>query len=329
MMGIAAMARRAVRAAAIGCLWVAMAACDNAISLKPQSGGEPYSVLLLADDMETGGNLVDELERPALGLPQQEKSLDVTLTSDTVLTQATRYARCIVIARTGKSQKPAIRYEKDVYSKPQLLVYVDMPTALTAANGAKHITEPLSRLINRFEIKAETDELKKRNNTKGTKAVAEQTACSMLIPADMQSIKRGKGFVWLSDNAASGMQSICVYSYPGYDRSMPTLVAKRDSVMKANIPGEEDGMYMRTSCRAPVYGKETNSNGRRATELRGLWEMAGDAMGGPFVCIATADSSRGRTIVAEGFVYAPEKTKRNLIRQIEAALHTLQPKKLK
>ena len=151
----------------------------------------------------------------------------------------------------------------------------------------------------------------------------------MLIPADMQSIKRGKGFVWLSDNAASGMQSICVYSYPGYDRSTPTLVAKRDSVMRANIPGEEDGMYMRTSRRAPVYGKETNSNGRRATELRGLWEMAGDAMGGPFVCIATADSSRGRTIVAEGFVYAPEKTKRNLIRQIEAALHTLQPKKLK
>ena len=56
---------------------------------------------------------------------------------------------------------------------------------------------------------------------------------------------------------------------------------------------------------------------------RGLWEMEGDAMGGPFVSHSIVDSSRRRIIVAEGFVYAPGMKKRNLLRQLEASLYTL------
>ena len=54
--------------------------------------------------------------------------------------------------------------------------------------------------------------------------------------------------------------------------------------------------------------------------------MHGDAMGGSFVAHSAADSARGRIIVAEAFVYAPEMKKRNLMRQVEAALYTLKIK---
>ena len=90
MMGIAAMARRAVHAAAISCMGVAMAACDNAISLKPQSGGEPYSVLLLADDMETGGNLarnVNALEGGAQNELARVQNPRLTLRNAKLLSQ--------------------------------------------------------------------------------------------------------------------------------------------------------------------------------------------------------------------------------------------------
>ena len=45
--------------------------------------------------------------------------------------------------------------------------------------------------------------------------------------------------------------------------------------------------------------------------------------GGPFVSHARVDEVNQRVIVAEVFVYAPDKLKRNLIRQIEASLYTL------
>ena len=46
-------------------------------------------------------------------------------------------------------------------------------------------------------------------------------------------------------------------------------------------------------------------------------------MGGPFVSHARVDRPNGRVVVVEGFVFAPEKMKRNLMRQLEAALYTL------
>jgi hypothetical protein len=49
--------------------------------------------------------------------------------------------------------------------------------------------------------------------------------------------------------------------------------------------------------------------------------MKGDAMGGPFVSRSHIDSTNHRIVVKEAFVYAPERKKRNLIRQIEAAIY--------
>jgi len=49
--------------------------------------------------------------------------------------------------------------------------------------------------------------------------------------------------------------------------------------------------------------------------------MEGDNMGGPFVSMAR--SMADSVLCIEGFVYAPEMNKRNLIRRLEAALYTL------
>ena len=73
-----------------------------------------------------------------------------------------------------------------------------------------------------------------------------------------------------------------------------------------------------------VYIRTKTFEGRTVIEARGLWEMENDMMGGPFVSYSQVDSVNNRVIVAEGFVYAPEKRKRLFIRQLEAAVQTLQ-----
>ena len=51
--------------------------------------------------------------------------------------------------------------------------------------------------------------------------------------------------------------------------------------------------------------------------------MENDMMGGPFVLHFYNDSVNNRFVFADGFVYAPEKKKRNYIRLLEASLRTL------
>ena len=46
-------------------------------------------------------------------------------------------------------------------------------------------------------------------------------------------------------------------------------------------------------------------------------------MGGPFVSHVRVDRANARVIVVEGFVYKPEKLKRDLMRKLNAALYTL------
>jgi hypothetical protein len=45
-------------------------------------------------------------------------------------------------------------------------------------------------------------------------------------------------------------------------------------------------------------------------------------MGGPFITIMTYDEKNRRAVMLDGFVYAPNDNKRELLRQVEALLYS-------
>ena len=135
-----------------------------------------------------------------------------------------------------------IRYERNVYARPQIIVYITTPSVPELKKAMEKDAPKLRNLLTSFEIAAESTALTKRNNPKAQEKIRRMFGVDMLIPSDMQSEKVGKDFIWLSDNAKSGMKSICVYSSSSAD-----AIRVRDSVMRRNIPGERDGMYMKTS----------------------------------------------------------------------------------
>ena len=72
-----------------------------------------------------------------------------------------------------------------------------------------------------------------------------------------------------------------------------------------------------------TFCRPISVKGGYAYEARGLWYMENDGMGGPFVSHSRVDTVNNNVIVVEGFVFAPEKMKRGLIRRVEGALYTL------
>ena len=92
--------------------------------------------------------------------------------------------------------------------------------------------------------------------------------------------------------------------------------------MKANIPGAEEGQYITTDA-GSVTLTDAAYNGKYMSIARGLWFMENDLMGGPFVSHSIVDEKSGRMIVAEAFVYAPNKMKRSFMRRLESSLYTL------
>lgn len=295
---------------------------DGVESMLPKSGGRPYEVLVVATDKTCKSVMDSLLTQDTPGLPQSEPMFDVSMTDSARFNQTAKMARNIVIVTVDplRFTSTRIRYEKNVWAKPQMVVYVNTPSVKALEHGIKKNGSMLTDLLIRAEMNTALSLLGKGGNPKAEKHINEMFGVNMKIPSDMKSEKRGHDFLWLSDNAASGMRNICVYAYKGNNLDASRGLAARDSVMKKNIPGEGPEMYMQTATES-VTAELKKEKGRMIMVCRGIWEMHADAMGGPFVSVSTVDSAQNRIIVTEAFVYAPEMKKRNLIRQTEAILY--------
>lgn len=304
---------------------VALCSCSGGPqSLLPKSGGRPYEVLLVASDRRCAAVVDSVLTQDMPSLPQREPMFDVSLIDTTRFNQTTRLARCIVIVTVNPAvfTSTRIRYEKNVWARPQLVVYVNTPSASQLSQYMAKAGHRLTSLLTRAEINTAISTLRAGSNRKAESSIRSMFGWDMRIPAEMKAGKTGRNFIWLSDNRPDRMRNICVYSYSGTTLDAHRALAARDSVMRLNIPGELDGMYMQTTPGSVTAGLATE-DGRTVMISRGLWEMRNDAMGGPFVSYSVVDSANSRIIVAEAFVYAPGTNKRNLIRSAEAALYTL------
>lgn len=304
---------------------VALCSCSGGPqSLLPKSGGRPYEVLLVASDRRCAAVVDSVLTQDMPSLPQREPMFDVSLIDTTRFNQTTRLARCIVIVTVNPAvfTSTRIRYEKNVWARPQLVVYVNTPSASQLSQYMAKAGHRLTSLLTRAEINTAISTLRAGSNRKAESSIRHMFGWNMLIPAEMKAGKTGRNFIWLSDNRPDRMRNICVYSYSGTTLDAHRALAARDSVMRLNIPGELNGMYMQTTPGSVTAGL-TTEDGRTVMISRGLWEMRNDAMGGPFVSYSVVDSANSRIIVAEAFVYAPGTNKRNLIRSAEAALYTL------
>ena len=284
----------------------------------PASSGNPYEVMVVADDSVWNGYagkaLQAILDKPLRGLPQDEEQFHKSHIEPKHYDRITNKFRNIFRFELGDHYTQAkMTYEKEVPNQVEASVYI-----------TEH-TRDIESLITSEEINRQANDLYFTHNIKFAKQVKEMFDCEFYIPADIKKMKVGEDFIWASDDGLSSIQNICIYSLPYVSEKMFTkrpYMALRDTVMKKNIPGSKPHMWMQTN-HDFVWTKNISVNGQYAMEARGLWEMKGDAMGGPFISHSRIDKKNGRVIVVEGFVYAPDKMKRTMIRRLEAALYTL------
>ena len=265
---------------------------------QPSSTGQPFEVVLEGDTDSVVTKLLT-VDVPAL--PQSEPMfnlIQVRKGKASSLYQAIRNR--VVVDVDGRHAGFGVEVVRNVYASPQCVISIKAQTL----EQLKHRLngEKLRRLLERSELQYLASIT--RQNPEKQKEVRRLFGVDMKVPLDMGASKKGKNFVWYSNNANTGMQNLLVFK--------ASEKADIDSVLKKNILGETDDMYMQ------LYSLEHNA--MQKNTLQGLWEMMGDAMGGPYVMKILP---RGHEqVVIIGFVYAPEMKKRNLTKQLEAVLMT-------
>lgn len=296
--------------------------------ITPVSSGRPYEVLVVADDdcwMSPDSALYHVLDTDVPGLPQAERSFRISRIRPAHYDRVMRIFRNIIIADIQDIYtQTKFKYARDAYASPQMIMTIQSPNQEEFAEYVSKHGQVIVDFFTRAEMNRQINLLRDKHNGAISAKVGSLFDCDIWLPNELNSFKEGKDFFWASTNLND--MNFVMYSYPFRDNNTFTkefFINKRDSVMKINIPGSMEGMYMETADSMFVDVKNIAVKGDYAFEARGLWEMRNDAMGGPFVSHVRVDRANARVIVVEAFVYNPGKLKRDLMRKLEASLYTL------
>lgn len=296
----------------------------------PTSSGRPYEIIVVVDpalwERAAGRALFDVLDSDVPGLPQPERAFRIMHTSPQNFDMTLKLIRNIIVVDIQDIYTQAkFKHTTDVYAAPQKILTIQAPDekefrAFVEENGYSIVD-----FFTRVEMNRRIVELKKNHSNYISTKVNSLFGYDVFVPAELISSKVGEDFFWASTNAATSDMNFVIYTYPYTDKRTFTrdfFMHKRDSVMKVNVPGAREGMYMATDTMT-VDVKGIDVQGDYVLEARGLWKMKGDFMGGPFVSHTRLDKANNRIVTVEAFIYSPDKLKRNLMRMMEASLYTL------
>ncbi len=299
----------------------------------PSATGTRFEILVVMDDADwkapAGRALINLLDQDMPALPQPEPMMNIIHCQHKEFSSLLKPTRNILIVDLDiRFEQAKIIYGNNTWSQPQSVVRIqaaddDALLELLNKYGAKVLDYFLTTERNR-QITMGKNYL----NLKAKREIEAQYGIQIDLPSELSKTVSNENFYWATNDHARMRKDIVIYSYPYTDKNAfkkENLIAMRDSMMKANIPGELAGSYMGTELvhDQPIW-REININNTYCAELKGLWRMYGGAsMGGPFYSHTRVDEVNKRVITVEGFVFAPGTKKRNHIRQLEAVVYSV------
>ncbi|MCA1744759.1 MAG: DUF4837 family protein [Bacteroidales bacterium] len=307
--------------------------CKNTSNQKPNITGAMGEVLVVMDDKWRNGPegeaLQQMLKQPMEGLPQVEPIFNVSITPHRAFGGSMRTFRNLVITNIGPDvEKEGVRFfSESSWARDQSMIHINAKTPeLFLALLDKEEVRILGYIL-RAERQRSIRYYTKFVAGNLTDKINQKWGMKVIIP-NIFTVKLDKDdFSWMSHETPSLSQGMFIYSfdYKGEGTfSREYLLNKRDSVLRRNVPGPSEGSYMSTEHMTPVTYKSFENNGHKVVELRGLWKVVGDLMGGPFVMHAHLDKANNRVVVTDGYVFLPEEPKkRNYIWQLESLFYSV------
>jgi len=292
----------------------------------PKSTGKLGEIVVVVSDKAWENDGLDvlnkALKREVEGLPQPEPQFSVAQINPSEFSRIFRTTRNLVIIE--KSDVDSVFWSNDRYSRDQLVLNI----AYTTPESARKMIEKQGNAFADYFYQRELDRLKEahklaRDNGIG-KTVKTKFGIEIYIPKDFKVNQEEDGFIWLIRNKRDIQQGVFIYELDMRESLDPIsqALASRDSVSGKYILGELENTYMQLEMRYSPITEVGEVDGVFQTQMLGLWRMANDFMGGPFVNYTFFDDPNNRMVGIDGYVYSPGTEKRNLMWELRAIVES-------
>ena len=305
-------------------------------ALLPNISGKPGEIIVVINKAEWEGSLGtvlrDSLTVDFPFLPQREpmyELVNVALGGFTNMFQIHR--NIIAINISSDVTEPGVIYRNDMWAAPQCVIKINAPTEEVAVELFKENCEKIKAVLEQAERSRVIANAKRYEERSLAPVVTAMVGGSPHFPSGYKLKKKTDDFIWITYSTQFTDQNILIYKYPveeGKDMMSPAnLLDATSKMMMENIPGMFENTYMIISPIITPSVQYKKYGVHEFAELRGLWEVHNDYMGGPFVSHVFYNPNGQDMVMLQAFVYAPKYDKKNYLKQIESVLYSFEWKK--
>lgn len=269
-----------------------------------------------------GDALRDILADPVYGLPREEPKFSIDQIPPDAFSGFLLKNRIYVQIKAADSATVTIL--KDPYARPQTGVVITGSSHTQIANLIIDNEDMIVNALKAQELVANQQRVKKA--LKSTDSLRKTFGVRFNFPTAYRYAEQRPDLFWMrKELKRSGNMNITVYDVPLATIDKDTLVMKniirmRDSIGGKKIP-VDDGRFITERAFSP-YLQETEIDGKFTYETKGVWEVDGRYMAGPFVNYAVRDEANDRYLILEGFIFSPSQEQRDNMFELESILRS-------
>lgn len=302
----------------------------------PEATGKSGEIIVVLNSNHCNGavgkKLRTYLAQPQAALPQDEPLFDIICVPRPSFRNVfERHRNIIQIFIDKKLTLPSLSITRDIHSASQLSVTLqaESDTAMIKLIDSVHVQ--IEQLFLTKDRQRTLAQYAQYRNHLIDRHLTSHFGFGLTVPQGFTLDVTDSTFLWMTYERNDKSQGIIIYTQPlrgAGQLNAQTTITYRDSLFRTRVPGPATNTFMQTEMK--MYEPQAQTvllDGQKSLEMRGLWRVQNDFMGGPFVSYSILDAANSRIINLYGYVYAPQNAKRDYMRQVDAILqsfHTAQ-----
>jgi hypothetical protein len=309
--------------------------CEDMGSSTANSSGKTAEMIVVTNNLakwesKAGDTIRQFFNQEFKVLPQPEPLFEMTHIPMATFTDNAMFQshhNILIIDIDNNLKKARLDVRKDEWASPQTVIRLSAPTEENLIAFFGESKKSVLSLLMKSERERLVNTFKKYRDAEVINKLKNDLHLTLELPGGFYIAKKTADFTWIRKETPKISQGIMIYTYDFVDTiafDVSRIIAFRNAMTEEYIPGPTEGSFMTVSQDyLPVISKRIDFNGMFAVETRGLWKLEKDFMGGPFVNYTLIDEKRNKVITIDGYVYAPNAPKRDLIIQMEALIYSL------
>lgn len=300
---------------------------ENKRYLPPSTGGINSLMVVMESDLwqgEVGDKVRAIFADRVLAVPQSEAIFTLTQIPPKVFSGGVSHSRSVLYVQQDSLSIGHVK--SNVYAVPQKVAVVKGRNIEELLSNLDKVGQNAITAFKNNEISQAQRRFKKSLNDETD--LNDEFGIYLDVPSVYHVGKHEENFVWIDRQILKGNMNIIAYAMPWDSFSndstfVQDIVKMRDSIGKKYVPGPYENTFMITERAFSPYVFPAEVNGLKAAEVRGIWEINGYPMAGPFLSYIINDKANNRKLVLEGFIFAPSANKRDDMLELEAILKTI------